>query len=78
MVCFKFRTRGQEGGVSDSKFPKTASHQAAPLSGVSHGALPISNKRLLQTSVRLSGPSAYTNEKVLLLLTKMDLTEFRS
>ena len=32
---------------------------------------------LLQTSFRLSGRSAYTDEKVL-LLTKMDLTEFRS
>ena len=33
--------------------------------------------RLLQTSFSRSEPSAYTNEKVL-LLTKMDLTEFRS
>ena len=31
----------------------------------------------LLTSFKLSGPSAYTNEEVL-LLTKMDLTEFRS
>ena len=43
----------------------------------SPSALLISNRRLLQTSFMLSGPSAYTNEKVL-LLTKMDLTEFRS
>ena len=47
---------------------------------ISLSALLISNRRLLgllQTSFRLSGPSAYTNEKVF-LLTKMDLIEFRS
>ena len=53
------------GGLRETKKTKNGTAAGGPLRG------------LLQTSLSLPEPSMYKKEKVL-LLTKMDLTEFRS
>ena len=81
-VCHRGASQQPSRGLRFQGPSAPLAHLTFWLSKASHKAFRAfhfthQHQKVLQTSFSLSEPSAYTNEKVL-LLTKMDLTEFRS